>query len=142
MTFDITVRKRDQPPATRFDAETWYRLTNTYQPSTHCLDVVNDNGTDSKGLLQMAATGNFSGQYWQLKANDDGTYCLRTMFLGPNRQLSVKDDKKTPVLETVNSSAMAQYWTIEAWDHPQDGTWRIEVRQVRQKAPAATDNPS
>lgn len=128
MTFDITVRKGDQPPAIKFDDKTWYRLKNTYQPSTHCLDVVNDNGTDSKGLLQMAATGNFSGQYWQLKANEDGTYCLRTMFLGPDRQLSVKDDKKTPVLENTNPSALAQYWTIEAWDHPQDGTWRLEVR--------------
>ena len=128
MTFDITVKKGDQPPTDKFNPRMWYRLKNTYQPSTHCLDVVNDNSINSKGLLQMAAIGNFSGQRWQLKENDDGSYCLRTMFLGPDRQLGVKDDKSTPILQTANPSARAQYWTIGAWDNPQDGTWHLEVR--------------
>ncbi|KAF3002949.1 hypothetical protein E8E13_003957 [Curvularia kusanoi] len=126
MTFDITVKKGDEDPVQKFDSRMWYRLKNTYQPSTHCLDVVNDNGLESQGLLQMAATGNFSGQFWQLKANDDGTYFLRTMFLGAERHLSVKDDKATPFLELANPSAKAQYWTIGAWEHPQDGTWHLE----------------
>lgn len=128
MTFDVTVKKGDEDPIHKFNSRMWYRLKNAYQPSTHCLDVVNDNGLESKGLLQMAAAGNFSGQFWQLKANDDGTCCLRTMFLGAERQLSVKDDKTTPALELANPSAKAQYWTIEAWEHPQDGTWHLEVQ--------------
>lgn len=127
MTFDITVKKSDQPPTSNFNDRMWYRLKNTYQPTTHCLDVINDNGTDSTGLLQMAATGKFSGQYWQLKPNDDGSYRLRTMFLGPNRQLGVRDDKMTTVLQPANDFAMAQHWTIHAWDNPQDGTWHLEV---------------
>lgn len=139
MTFDITVKKRDQPPTERFEPGTWYRLKNSFQPSTHCLDVVNDNGANSKGLLQMAATGNFSGQYWQLKSNDDGTYCLCTMFLGAERQLGVKDDKTTLVLEAANPSAKGQYWTIGAWDHPQDGTWHLEVRAACRHELASTN---
>jgi immune inhibitor A len=127
MTFDITIKKHDDPQTETFDPQMWYRLKNTYQSSTHCLDVVNDDGLNSKGLLQMAAIGNFSGQYWQLKANEDGTYCLRTMFLGAERRLGVMDDKTTLVLQTVNPSAKGQYWTIEAWDHPYDGTWHLEV---------------
>lgn len=128
MTFDITVKQGDQPPTGKFDPKMWYRLRNTYQPTTHCLDVVNDDGTNSKGLVQMAAAGNFSGQHWQLKPNGDGTYFLRTLFLGPDRRLGVQSDKKTPVLEPANDAAKAQYWTIGQWDHPQDGTWHLEVR--------------
>lgn len=63
MTFDITVRRGDQPPTSDFDPKTWYRLTNTYKPKEHCLDVINDNGTDSAGLLQMVKTKKDSGQY-------------------------------------------------------------------------------
>ncbi|KAG9204786.1 hypothetical protein G6514_010017 [Epicoccum nigrum] len=139
MTFDITVKKHDGPQTEKFDPETWYRLRNSYQSSTHCLDVINDNSVNSKGLLQMAAIGNFSGQYWQLKANEDGTYCLRTMFLGVERQLGVMDDKTTPVLQTVNPSAKGQFWTIEAWDHPYDGTWHLEVWMAHRDDFAAAD---
>jgi immune inhibitor A len=129
MTFDITVKEGDQPPADKFDTKTWYRLKNTFQPATHCLDVVNDNGASSNGFLNMAATGNFSGQHWQLKPNGDGTYFLRTLFLGASRHLGVQSDKKTPILEPANESAKGQYWTIGQWDHPQDGTWHLEVRR-------------
>lgn len=112
----------------RFDSDTWYRLKNSYKTDTHCLDVVNDNDTNSTGLLQMAAVGNYSGQYWQLKLNDDQeTYSLRTLFLGPNRQLSVQSDKKTPVLELINPLAKGQSWTIEPWNRPNDGTWFLWV---------------
>ncbi|KAH6642487.1 immune inhibitor A peptidase M6-domain-containing protein [Boeremia exigua] len=126
MTFDITVTKSDQPQVDKFNPRMWYRLKNTYQPSTHCLDTINDNDVNSKGLLQMAVAGSFSGQYWQLKANEDGSYFLRTLFLGPDRQLGVKDDRITPILQTANPSAVSQYWTIEAWDGPEDGTWHLE----------------
>jgi immune inhibitor A len=124
MTFDITVKPNDQPPAGSFDSKMWYRLKNTYQPATKCLDVVNDNDVDSTGLLQMAAIGDYSGQHWQLKPNSDGSYCLRTMFLGQNRQLDVRRDKKTPVLLPTNSMAKAQFWSIKPWG---DGTWHLEV---------------
>ena len=120
MTFNITVRATTAQP---FDPKTWYRFKNTYQPSTHCLDVVNDAGTDSTGLLQMAADGRYSGQHWQLVPNADGTFFLRTLFLGTNRRLDVRrGDKRTPVLAEA-APATAQYWRVEPWG---DGTWRVE----------------
>ncbi|KAF3033511.1 hypothetical protein E8E12_005052 [Didymella heteroderae] len=97
-TFDITVKKGDQSPA---------------------------NG---KGLVQMAATGEFSGHCWQLGVHGDGNYFLQTLFLGPNRRLGVQVDKKTPSLELANESARAQYRTIAQWDHPKDGTKDLDVR--------------
>lgn len=127
MTLNITVTEGDRPPS-NFDSKMWYRLKNSYNHGTHCLDVINNNGTDSTGLLQMAADGNYSGQYWQLKLNDDKeTYSLRTLFLGPNRQLSVQSDKKTPVLEPINADDKGQHWTIRSWDRPVDGTWFLWV---------------
>lgn len=121
MTFDITVTKGDQPPGDGFDPKMWYRLKNTYQRAIRHLDVVNDGGTNSKGLVQMAATGNLSGQHWQLKPDGDGTCFLRTLFVGSDRRLDVRSDKKTAILELANDSASAQYWTIGQWDHPLDG---------------------
>jgi immune inhibitor A len=120
MSFGISVRAT--APQT-LDARTWYRLKNTYEPATHCLDVINDAGTASKGLLQMAADGRYTGQHWQFVANPDGTYFLRTLFLGPDRRLDVKPgDKGTPLLASA-APVTAQYWRLELWE---DGTWRIE----------------
>jgi immune inhibitor A len=125
MTFNITVKPVDHPPTDDgpFDSKKWYRLKNTYQPATDSLDIINDNGTNSTGLLQMARDGNFSGQHWQIKSNGDGTYHLRTLFLGANRQLDVySNDKLKPVLQTAGFLS-GQFWTIKPWG---DGTWHLE----------------
>lgn len=123
ITFNITVKPIDQPPTGDFDPKKWYRLKNTYQPATNSLDVINDNGSNSTGLLQMARDGNFSGQHWQIKSNGDGTYHLRTLFLGPNRQLDVYgNDKLKPVLQNAGFFS-GQFWSIKPWG---DGTWHLE----------------
>lgn len=71
----------------------------------------------------MAKDGNLSGQHWQIKSNNDGTYHLRTLFLGPNRQLDVyANDKTRPVLATAGNFS-GQYWIIKPWG---DGTWHLE----------------
>jgi immune inhibitor A len=44
-----------------FSPHTWYRLTN---PSGNALDVINDAGSSSSGLLQTSTLGNYSGQFW------------------------------------------------------------------------------
>ena len=136
MTFDITVKKIDQPPTGHFDPRIWYRLKNTYQPTTHCLGIKDNSNS---GLLQMVPIGDFAGQHWQLKANEDGSYFLRTLLLGPNRQLGVQDDKKTPILQPSNSSAKGQHWTIQAWNNPQDGTWHFEVSEADGSRSASAD---
>ncbi|KAH7089752.1 M6 family metalloprotease domain-containing protein [Paraphoma chrysanthemicola] len=123
MTFEVTVKRCDEHATAHFNPRIWYRLKNAHQPTTHCLDVINDNGTDSKGNIEMRNDGNYSGQYWQIKSNDDGTYFLRTMFLGPNRQLDVYiHEKAKPVLQAF-AHVTAQYWQIKPWG---DGTWHIE----------------
>jgi immune inhibitor A len=123
MSFNITVKPIAQPPTGAFNPKMWYRLKNTYQTASHSLDVINDNGTNSTGLIQMARDGNFSGQHWQIKSNGDGTYHLRTLFLGPKRQLDVYgDDKNTPVLQKAGNYS-GQYWMIKPWG---DGAWHLE----------------
>ncbi|KAF2243358.1 M6 metalloprotease [Trematosphaeria pertusa] len=123
MTFNITVKPIAQPPTGDFNPQVWYRLKNTYEPARYSLDVINDNGTNSTGLLQMARDGNFSGQHWQIKSNGDGTYHLRTLFLGAKRQLDVYgNDKYTPVLQKAGFFS-GQFWMIKPWG---DGTWHLE----------------
>ena len=120
ITFNITVKP--QPVTGDFDPKKWYRLKNTYQPTTYSLDVINDNGVNSTGLLQLARDGNFSGQHWQIKPNGDGTYHLRTLFLGSSRQLDVYgNDKKQPVLQPTGFYS-GQFWSIKPWG---DGTWYL-----------------
>jgi len=47
-----------------FSPTIWYRLHNNFLGRSIVLDVVNDNGEDSSGKLQMADVGDYSGQYW------------------------------------------------------------------------------
>ncbi|PSN68098.1 M6 metalloprotease [Corynespora cassiicola Philippines] len=123
ITFNVTVRPITQPSTGPFDSKKWYRIKNTYNPSTFSLDVINDAGSNSRGLLQMARDGNFSGQFWQIKSNGDGTYHIRSLFLGQNRQLDVYgNDKTQPVLQTAGNFS-GQYWVIKPWG---DGTWHLE----------------
>lgn len=123
MSFQITVKRSDISTATNFDSKCWYRMKNAQQPDTHCVDVINEAGLNSKGNLELRRHGNYSGQHWQIVPNGDGTYRLRTLFLGPNRHLDVlKHDKSTPVLQT-EVNVCGQYWSIKPWG---DGTWHLE----------------
>ncbi|OAL01747.1 M6 metalloprotease [Phaeosphaeriaceae sp. SRC1lsM3a] len=123
MTFDITVKRSDISTLSSFSPKTWYRLKNAHQPDTHCVDVINEAGLNSKGNVEIRRDGNYSGQHWQIVPNDDGTYRLRTLFLGPDRHFDVlTHDKSTPVLQT-SANVCGQYWSIKPWG---DGTWHLE----------------
>ncbi|KAF2033534.1 M6 metalloprotease [Setomelanomma holmii] len=123
ITMELAVKPGIYSTTGNFNPRTWYRLKNASQPATHCLDVINDNGTNSKGHIEIRSGGNYSGQYWQIKSNDDGTFFFRTMFLGPNRQLDVySHDSNTPVLQP-SAPATGQHWLIKPWG---DGTWHLE----------------
>jgi hypothetical protein len=107
-----------------FNSKTWYRLTNNYLGPSISLDIVNNAGSASDGTLQMAATGVYSGQFWQFRpaSKDGSTYNLCTMFLGPNMRLDVLPSSSIlPHLEPTSSSA-GQIWSITAW---RDGTWQL-----------------
>ena len=103
----------------------WYRLTNAFTGPNLALDVVNDNGSASSGVLQMSASGNFSGQYWQLTpytTSSSSTYALFTMFLGINKRLDVYGNDATKPHLADAGDYSGQIWTISPWG---DGTWQL-----------------
>lgn len=111
------------------DPSAYYRLTNNYLGTHKALDVVND-GTNS-GKLQMAKTGNFSGQFWHFaKLSGEGSnakYSLRTQFLGEGRSLDVVNDagvnsRSLRLADTGNFSG--QSWTVTPWGVG-DGSLRL-----------------
>ena len=111
MTLNIAVKL--------FDPRMWYRITNSV--AEYSLDIVNDD--TRSGGLKMAATGNYSGQFWQAVSNGEGTYKLRSLFLGPNRCLDVYGNDKTKPHMAVSGDYSGQKWIIGAWG---DGTWHLE----------------
>ena len=103
----------------------WYRLTNAFIGPNLSLDVVNDDGTASSGVLQMSPSGNFSGQYWQLTpypSSSSSTYALFTWFLGPNKRLDVYGNDVTKPHLADAGDYSGQIWTISPWG---DGTWQL-----------------
>jgi len=103
----------------------WYRLTNIFAGPNFALDVLNDNGSASSGILLMSPSSNVSGQYWQLTpypTSSSSTYALFTMFLGANKRLDVYGDVATmPHLGDAGYYS-GQIWTISPWG---DGTWGL-----------------
>lgn len=88
----------------------YYRLTTQWQGEGKALDVIND-GANNK--LQLAATGNFSGQFWKITAVGDGYFRLTTQWLGEAKALDVVNDgvnNKLHLAETKNVSG--QFWKI------------------------------
>lgn len=85
------------------------RLTNEYNGPSWSLDVV--GGTTD---LQLAKTGNFSGQYWKLVPvpGHAGKFYLRTMYKGDGFSLDITNDAhKTPHL-AVSGNFTGQIWTL------------------------------
>ncbi|GFF97651.1 hypothetical protein IFM53868_09272 [Aspergillus udagawae] len=100
----------------------WYRLTNAYLGTSTALDVENDGSDNREGLLKMAPSGNYSGQYWRFLRLPSGTFKLYTMFLGENRVLDVYGDIKTKPHLATNGNYSGQEWTVGSWG---DGTWKL-----------------
>jgi hypothetical protein len=101
---------------------TWYRLTNAYLGTSTALDVENDGSGNREGLLKMAPSGNYSGQYWRFLRLPSGTFKLYTMFLGENRVLDVYGDNKTKPHLATKGNYSGQEWTVGSWG---DGTWKL-----------------
>lgn len=86
----------------------YYRLTNQSLGNVKSLDVVND-GTNSK--LQLANTGNASGQFWKITPLGNGYYRLTTQWLGETKSLDVINDGTNNKLQlATTSNASGQYW--------------------------------
>ncbi|KAK0708685.1 ricin B lectin domain-containing protein [Lasiosphaeris hirsuta] len=78
------------------ETNTWYRLQNLGWPRKS-LDVINDGKQESEGNIQIANSGDFSGQHWQLRPSKShpGYFNLVTLWLGTGRALDVYGDDKT-----------------------------------------------
>jgi hypothetical protein len=82
-----------------------FRLTNEYQGAGMSLDVANDGVYEP----QMAATGNYSGQYWKITPITRSRYRLVPSFQ-PTKSLAA--DSSTLSLDTI-ADVDTQGWTIQ-----------------------------
>lgn len=108
------------------DSNTWYKFVNNERP-TLALDVVNDGNQLRDGRLKVAARGNYSGQYWQLRPTDLtlDTYTLCTMWLGSGMCLETSSNEVTrPRLAAAQPCTipLERQWYI---DFEADGTCRL-----------------
>ncbi|KAI1124163.1 hypothetical protein F5Y10DRAFT_36979 [Nemania abortiva] len=88
----------------------FYRLHTTSLGEGMSLDVLNDNGTSSVGL-HMAATGDYSGQYWRFDPwATGGGYRLSNNFTGPAMHLDVYSD--TLQAHLASDDHTGQHWTL------------------------------
>ncbi|KAF3936768.1 Obscurin [Dactylella cylindrospora] len=93
----------------------YYRLHTVEGGTSKALDVINDNGTDSKHV-HMARTGNYSGQFWRLDSWGDGTLRLSNTFTGTGKHLDVYADTYGPHLAPGN--CIGQHWTLKPYEPP------------------------
>ncbi|KAK0616209.1 ricin B lectin domain-containing protein [Immersiella caudata] len=100
-------------PIPALETNTWYRLVNLGWPRKS-LDVVNDGKQETEGNIQVANTGDFSGQHWQLRPSKThpGYFNLVTMWLGKDRALDVKGNDKTHPHLAKAGNVSGQRWQL------------------------------
>lgn len=100
-----------------FDENKYYRLTNQWMGEGRSIDVT------SEGLIQMAATGNYSGQLWKITAQDNGYFKLSCQWKGEGRVMDVVNDgNNNRVALADNAGYSGQFWKIEPLG---DGYYRL-----------------
>jgi len=111
----------------------YYRLMNKRFPS-EVLDIVNDGINNNR--VVMGPINNYSGQYWKLTPQGDGTfYRLTTLWLGEEKSLDVVNDgnnREVRLAPTGNYSG--QYWKLTRIDDGQISTEQYLEEQNRQQA--------
>ncbi|KAJ5819392.1 hypothetical protein N7474_004983 [Penicillium riverlandense] len=105
------------------DGKSWYKIKNATKPGM-ALDVVNDGNQQHDGRVQMAADGNFSGQYWQFRPSktSPGAYNLCTMWLGTKMFLDVYGDDKTRPHLAAAGNFSGQQWHVISQGN---GAWKL-----------------
>ncbi|KAI1325179.1 hypothetical protein F5Y16DRAFT_276097 [Xylariaceae sp. FL0255] len=99
---------------TPVDVSPFYRLQTIALGEDYSLDVLNDNGTSSINL-QIASTGQYTGQFWRFDAwsgTDGGGYRISNNFTGLNMYIDVYSGTLQPHLDTGDYSG--QHWTLNA----------------------------
>lgn len=108
--------------AQSFDGNKFYRLTTQWQGEGKSLDVVNDGKNNQ---IQLANTGNFSGQYWKITPLKNGYYRLTTQWQGEGKSLDVINDGINNKLHMAKTTEVSgQYWKITALDN---GYYRLST---------------
>ena len=96
--------------AAAIDENSYYRLTTKWQGPGKSLDVVNDG---SNNRLQLAPTGDYSGQSWRFQSVGNGYYRLTTSWQGPGISLDVVNDGRNNKLQLAPTGDYGgQYWKV------------------------------
>lgn len=93
-----------------FDPNYYYRITNGWQKGKS-LDVVNDGDKNNK--LQLADTGNFSGQMWKITKLEDG-YFRFTNGWQKDKSLDVLNEGEKDQLQLAKTeNVTGQMWKLK-----------------------------
>ncbi len=123
----------------QFKSDYFYRVTNNFLGAGLALDILVTDGTGSR-RVNMSATGNNIGQYWQLmrippklqttsltrrqvERNPQPQYWISTLYLGQRIRLEVASkDPILPKMADADDLHLGQRWWADEWD---DGTWAL-----------------
>lgn len=99
-----------QSQSQNIDPNAYYRLTTQWQGDGKSLDIIND-GVNNK--IQLADTGNYSGQFWKFTPLGNGYYRMTTQWQGEAKSLDVINDGKNNRLNLANTGNYSgQFWKI------------------------------
>ncbi len=98
-------------PRPAFSSNAWFRLENVALGGQTSLD---------DGALRP--TGNYSGQYWQIASNGDGTFRLTDRYRGSSQSLDVANDGVFEPEMAATGNYSGQRWSITPIT---TGIWRL-----------------
>lgn len=88
----------------------YYRLSSQWQGEGLSLDVVNDGKNNQ---IQLAKTGEFSGQLWKFTPLPGGFYRITTQWQGEGKSLDVVNDGKNNRLQLADTGGYSgQAWKV------------------------------
>ncbi|OCL01297.1 hypothetical protein AOQ84DRAFT_306992 [Glonium stellatum] len=103
---------------------TWYRFTLVHRPG-FSLDIINDGDAHEDGKLQIAPTGCYTGQHWQLIPSLSGQYRLRTWYTGPDMYLDVRSENDLDPHLTSEGPKIGRCWYVVLNN---DGTVKLQLQ--------------
>ena len=98
-----------QAQAKTFNTKKYHKFENLWQKGK-CLDIRNDKTDDQP---QLAACGNFTGQFWRMHDAGGGYYRMTTEWRGKKLCLDVVNDAKSNSklrLQKCSGAAHGQKW--------------------------------
>lgn len=110
-----------------------YRLVNTAF-TERSLDIVNDGKQNAN--LTLAATGNYSGQYWRVVKNVDGSYWLISYWQRGQAIDVVNAGNKDQLIMNKSGRFTGQLWNLIV-DYPQS-----EPSSSQQQTPVVEQTPT